>query len=168
MEPKIVCMPTYDSLIKYSMTFYCAIGHPTVMFKASKADLMRYSEDQELMEDYDLWLRLAAGGKIRFANLGQSLVVIRKHLENQSTAVPIEAEIPLKTAYLSGLMRGQNKLLASVIENEDLLCEEFIRVTGRPIRSETFSNLQHRAEIDQIFKYLIQILISLWLEFYAK
>jgi hypothetical protein len=157
MEPKIVSMPTFDSLIKYNLTFYCSIGHPTVMFKASKAELVCYQENQELMEDYDLWLRLASSGKIIFANLGQSLVVIRKHLDNKSTGVPIEAEIPLKIAFLGDLMRSQNKVLASVIEEDDLLCEEFIRVTGRPIRSETFSNLKHRAGIDQIFQCLIAI-----------
>lgn len=41
--------------------------------------------------------------------------------------------------------------LAHLIKSEPLISEEFIRVTGRPIRADTFSNIKHRKEIDAIF-----------------
>lgn len=53
------------------------------------------------MEDYELWLRLALSSDIKFANIGQILVCLRKHSDNQSNGVPIEAEIPLKVRVLS-------------------------------------------------------------------
>ena len=77
-EPRIVSMPTLGSLIRYNLTFYCTLGHPTIMFRASKAHLFVYNES--LMEDYDLWLRI--GKKVQFANIGQALICLRKHMEN--------------------------------------------------------------------------------------
>ena len=86
-EPRIVSNPIINSLIRYKLLFYCCLGHPTIMFRAGRvANLVQYDESAELMEDYDLWLRLAnlneKEEKFRFANIGQALVGIRKHLEN--------------------------------------------------------------------------------------
>lgn len=64
------------------------------MIKASK--VVQYSTDDSLIEDYELWLRICQTTKLKFANIGQVLVCLRKHMDNQSTGVPIEAEIPLK------------------------------------------------------------------------
>jgi hypothetical protein len=45
-EPKIISMPTNDSLIRLNLLFYCCLGHPTIMFKASKASQFTYSLDE--------------------------------------------------------------------------------------------------------------------------
>ena len=45
--------------------------------------------------------------------------------------------------------------LSHLIKEEPLIAEEFIRVTGRPIRADTFSNIKHRKEIDAIFTSLL-------------
>ena len=66
------------------------------MFKASKLQYIKYSTENSLIEDYELWLRLCLKTKLNFGNIGQVLVCLRKHMDNQSTGVPIEAEIPLK------------------------------------------------------------------------
>jgi hypothetical protein len=68
-EPKVISMPTIDPLIRYNLMFYCCLGHPTLMFKSSKANFIKYSEKEPLLEDYELWLRLCATN-LRFANVG--------------------------------------------------------------------------------------------------
>jgi hypothetical protein len=85
------------------------------------------------------------------------LVCLRKHLDNQSTGVPIEAEIPLKMRFMSGVLGAINPSLALTIQKNPLVIEEFIQVTGRPVRSDTFSNLKNVKEIDKIFDALTKI-----------
>lgn len=46
--------------------------------------------------------------------------------------------------------------LAHLLKEVPLISEEFIRVTGRPIRSDTFSNIKHRKELDAILTSLLQ------------
>lgn len=106
-EPRVITMPSYDPIIRHNMAFYCCLGHPTVMFKAARASLIQYSLQDSLIEDYELWLRLCLTTKLKFANMGQVLVCLRKHMDNQSTGVPIEAEIPLKIKYLSSLLQSE-------------------------------------------------------------
>lgn len=77
-------------------------------------------------------------------------------MDNQSTGVPIEAEIPLKARYLSQLLIKESSLSSFIME-VPLITEEFIRVTGRPVRSDTFSSIKHRKEIDSIFASLLAI-----------
>lgn len=154
-EPRVITMPSYDPIIRYNMAFYCCLGHPTVMFKASRIKLIQYSlQDTDMIEDYELWLRLCLTTQLKFANMGQVLVCLRKHMDNQSTGVPIEAEIPLKIRYLSTLLES-NSALSMMIQEIPLITEEFIRVTGRPVRADTFSNIKHRKDIDAIFQQMI-------------
>lgn len=115
-EPKIISHPSHDAIIRLNMIFFCCLGHPTVMFKASKASQFTYSLDEELMEDYELWLRLSQTSQIRFANIGQILVCLRKHSDNLSTGVPIEAEMSLKIRLLSQIA-AEDKKLAAMIES---------------------------------------------------
>ena len=68
-EPRVITMPSNDAIIRFNMIFYCCLGHPTVMFKASKANLLQYAQE-DLIEDYELWLRLVATTKLKFANIG--------------------------------------------------------------------------------------------------
>lgn len=43
---------------------------------------------------------------------------------------------------------AEDKKLSLMVESLPLITEELIRVTGRPVRPDTFSNLKHRKEID--------------------
>ncbi len=51
----------------------------------------------------------------------------------------------------------QDVKLTMLISTIDLITEEFIRVTGRPIRGDSFSNLKHRKEIDAIFAAMVTL-----------
>jgi hypothetical protein len=68
--------------------------------------------------------------------------------------VPIEAEIPLKMSFLASMLATEVKLAVLIKENP-LISEEFIRVTGRPVRADTFANIKHRKEIDAIMNCLL-------------
>ena len=57
---------------------------------------------------------------------------------------------------MSQLLADEAKL-AATIESTPLVIEELIRVTGRPVRNDTFSNLKHRKEIDQILNAILTI-----------
>jgi len=63
-------MPSHDAIIRFNLMFYCCLGHPTVMFKASRANVITYSIDEPLIEDYELWLRICSSTKLKFANIG--------------------------------------------------------------------------------------------------
>ena len=69
-EPRVITMPSHDAIIRFQMTFYCCLGHPTVLFKVSRASMIQYAHDEPLLEDYELWLRLCTATKLKFANLG--------------------------------------------------------------------------------------------------
>jgi len=47
--------------------------------------------------------------------------------------------------------------LSNLIKEIPLISEEFIRVTGRPIRSDTFANIKHRKELDAILTTVLTI-----------
>ena len=54
-------------------------------------------------------------------------------------------------------MLAEEAKLVSIIESTPLVTEELIRVTGRPVRTDTFSNLKHRKEIDQILGAILAL-----------
>jgi hypothetical protein len=137
---KILSMPTLDQLIKYNMIFYCCIQHPTLMFRAvSIGPQIKYSLTDPVsksLEDYELWLRLIYQDQPpTFANIGTVLLYLRKHNANKSTGVPISVEIPLKAKYLCHHVKGllQQEMLAN-----NQIVEEFIKLTGRQARADTF------------------------------
>jgi hypothetical protein len=45
--------------------------------------------------------------------------------------------------------------LVQLIREVPLISEEFIRVTGRPIRADSFANIKHRKELDMIMSCLL-------------
>jgi len=79
---EVVANPIEDEDIKIALLDYCALGHPTVMFRKSflTANNLSYHEAYYPAEDYDLWTRISALGKI--ANLTAPLLFYRSH-ENQ-------------------------------------------------------------------------------------
>lgn len=54
------------------------IAHPSVMVRAELLKAYRYKEYQKNIEDYDLWLRMAADGK-KIEKINQSLLLYRVH-----------------------------------------------------------------------------------------
>jgi len=114
------------------------------------------------MEDYELWLRLTFGDDadkldkpIKFYNLGQVLVHLRKHNANRSSGVETSVEVPLKMHYLTGLLSNHEDLLKNMLSYPEIV-EEFIKVTGRPVRDDTFSSLKYRSYLVKVFDGLLQ------------
>ena len=62
---KIITFPTLPGTIRWSMHFYCSLGHPTVMFKRSLLDVASYSTQYKYTEDYDLWTRLLSANTLQ-------------------------------------------------------------------------------------------------------
>lgn len=76
---ELIKYPQEHEEIKIALLDYCALGHPTIMLRKcflSKHHL-RYDETLEPAEDYDLWTRIAALGKL--ANIPKVLLNYRVH-----------------------------------------------------------------------------------------
>lgn len=76
---KIITVPEYHDAIKLAMLKDCCIAHPTVIIRKSCLDKFSliYDEKKEPAEDYDLWTRLLAVGKLH--NLQEVLLHYRVH-----------------------------------------------------------------------------------------
>ena len=103
---KIISYPTLDKLIKFNLLFSCCLAHPTIVFRvATIGNMLVYNTKNQTckaFEDYELWLRMIhSQTPPTFANIGSVLLYLRKHSSNTSTGVPVEAEVPMKVAYLS-------------------------------------------------------------------
>ena len=152
---KVIGYPTLDSLIKFNMLFYCCIAHPSVMFRVSSLGnkIVYNTEDPDVraFEDYELWLRLIhSQSPPKFANIGIILLLLRKHGANTSTGVPVESEIPMNVNILINYY-VQGELIDS-LQQVPQITGEFIKVTGRPARSDTFTNLKQKRELSKIFE----------------
>ena len=81
--------------ISWAMSFLCPLAHPTVM---ARRDLLiahgGYNEYAAYAEDYDLWERLSR--QVRFANLPEPLLLLRKH-EGNMTNVWLSKNIAVAT-----------------------------------------------------------------------
>ena len=79
---KITKNPCLHEEIKVRLISECCIAHPSVMFRLNKMKEfgLKYNNEREPAEDYDLWLKLVFIGKI--ANLNEVLLHYRIH-ENQ-------------------------------------------------------------------------------------
>ena len=71
--------PTDHKDLKIAFLNYCAIGHPTAMFRKSflKKHQLKYNRGLEPAEDYDFWTRIIALGKL--ANIPEILLKYRDH-----------------------------------------------------------------------------------------
>jgi glycosyltransferase involved in cell wall biosynthesis len=76
---KIIQHPTDHEAIKIALLDYCAVGHPTVMVRKNFIDAhkLTYKPDYRPAEDYELWTRIAAHGKM--ANVPEVLLLYRSH-----------------------------------------------------------------------------------------
>jgi glycosyltransferase involved in cell wall biosynthesis len=92
-DKRVINHPFNPEHLKVTLMDYCAIGHPTVMFRKDKMNELGYTYNafMEPAEDYDLWTRLAAHGKL--ANIPEVLLHYRVH-NNQvsSTRLKVQQE----------------------------------------------------------------------------
>ena len=77
------CPPVTHEEINWAMSFRCPLAHPTVMVRR---ELLLahggYSDSAFYSEDYDLWERMSYS--VRFANLPEPLLLLRKHEDNMT------------------------------------------------------------------------------------
>ena len=154
---KVISFPTLDKLIKFNMLFTNSLAFSSVVVRVSSTgEKMSFNtEDPTCLafEDYELWLRLIHDSRPPvFANIGSILIYLRKASGKLSSA-PIEAEVPLKVNFLtSHFITGNMKELLKL---NPQITEEFIKVTGRSTRSDTFSNLKQKKELNVIYQQVI-------------
>lgn len=83
--------PTSALLVKWQMLFGCFLAHPTVMMRRKTLELLTqhdeplYSTTTGSSEDYELWLRCIFRHELELRNIGDVLLVHRKHGNNEST-----------------------------------------------------------------------------------
>jgi glycosyltransferase involved in cell wall biosynthesis len=76
---QIVKHPLSHEEIKLALLDYCALGHPTVMFRKQfiLQNNLKYNVNSAAAEDYDLWTKIISLGKV--ANIPQTLLFYRTH-----------------------------------------------------------------------------------------
>jgi len=91
----------HDDIVR-AMRLYNSVGHPSVMFRKGIVLEAGGYENIDLVEDYELWCRLAKKGA-RFAALPEALVRYRVHLGSLSKGTKIKdvirASIKVKQIY---------------------------------------------------------------------
>jgi GT2 family glycosyltransferase len=97
--------PTGDTEIKWRLLTHNCILHPSVMLRSDVVKSERYSSDFPLAQDFELWLRLAARG-YKFANLPQTLVLIRRH-DATATSTRRREQLNLAAAALKSYVRSE-------------------------------------------------------------
>jgi len=80
-QHETIKFPDSHNQILWSLCFYSPIVHPSALIRRNV--ILRvggYRSKYPHAEDYDLWTRLA--GETHFANLPQTLLLLRKHISN--------------------------------------------------------------------------------------
>jgi cellulose synthase/poly-beta-1,6-N-acetylglucosamine synthase-like glycosyltransferase len=100
--------PVTHEEISWAMSFLCPLAHPTVI---ARRELLiaqgGYSDSASYAEDYDLWERLSR--QVKFANLPEPLLLLRKH-GNNMTNVWLDKNIAVATDVASrriGFLLGE-------------------------------------------------------------
>ncbi|APY10007.1 hypothetical protein BWZ22_01545 [Seonamhaeicola sp. S2-3] len=80
----VISLPEYDDEIKLAMLKGNSMAHPSIMMRSSviKENNIKYNEEREPAEDYDLWVELMAFGKLH--NLQKVYLDYRKHTSQVS------------------------------------------------------------------------------------
>jgi hypothetical protein len=109
--------PVTHEEISWAMSFLCPLAHPTVM---ARRDLLiahgGYNESAAYAEDYDLWERLSR--QVKFANLPEPLLLLRKH-EGNMTNVWLSKNIAVATDVAT---RRIGFLLGEEVDREIVHC----------------------------------------------
>eukprot|EP01083_Nonionella_stella_P075660 205747_1 len=74
---RVISLPSNSEMVHWSMLFYCALAHPTVMGRVGWFKDHPYPTDAPNCEDYTLWLRSLS--TVRMANVSRPLLRLRKH-----------------------------------------------------------------------------------------
>jgi glycosyltransferase involved in cell wall biosynthesis len=82
--------------MKAVLLFRTPFAHPTVMIRRSVIASQKFDESYKHAEDYDFWERISVFTK--FSNLGERLLVLRKHDESVSNTF---SEIQIKNSKLT-------------------------------------------------------------------
>lgn len=85
-------LPETNEDIKFFISFYSPIYHPSVFSKAEILKQNLYSEDFPIAEDYELWFRLLFEKKVKFYNIQKFLLKYRI-TPTQSSKTSIERQI---------------------------------------------------------------------------
>ncbi|SFN72282.1 Glycosyltransferase involved in cell wall bisynthesis [Bizionia echini] len=128
---EIIRKPELHEQIKITLLKKNCIGHPTVMLRSSilKKNGIKYDETLPVAQDYDLWVRITAYGKLH--NLPEVLLLYRKH-NNQTSEIKrylkpaIRAEIRLKLlSYLNyELVEKNSNLLRKIFRRDEILTDK--------------------------------------------
>lgn len=87
----VIHVPTDPLAIRWKLLYGDCICHSTVMFRKNRAlNLSNYDERVLTGEDFDLWIRFAAQGKI--AQLDSVLTQWRQHDKSLQSVEPIETK----------------------------------------------------------------------------
>ena len=109
--------PETHEEISWAMSFLCPLAHPTVM---ARRDLLLanggYNESGAYAEDYDLWERLSR--QVKFANLPEPLLLLRKHANNM-TNVWLDKNIAVATGVA---LRRIGFLLGEEVDRDVVHC----------------------------------------------
>ncbi|KAF3983690.1 MAG: glycosyltransferase [Methylococcales symbiont of Hymedesmia sp. n. MRB-2018] len=87
-EKGLICHPSLDRDIKFSLIFYCAFHYP--IMKTSIFKSLAYDQDCKYAEDYKLWIDVALQG-YKIGNTPEVLFKYRQH-ENQISRQYIEEQ----------------------------------------------------------------------------
>lgn len=82
--PRVRTYPVTSDSANVHLLFNTCFAHPTVLARSEVLKLNKYSINHELIEDYELWTRLAIKG-YRLGNVPRVLLLYRKNL-NQATS----------------------------------------------------------------------------------
>lgn len=75
---RVLTYPSDDAGIKAGLLFTSMFSQPTVMIRREMFDKVRYREEAGILEDYDLWTRMAVHGA-RMHNIPIPLLRHRRH-----------------------------------------------------------------------------------------
>lgn len=109
--------------IKCRLLLSCPISHPTVMFRSERLQRhqLRYNEEYDTAEDYDLWTRCAM--HFPMANLDEPLHSYRIHSKQ-------DQRNPARPFFLKKIIRAQWNALALSYSEEEV--EAFLKLAHYP------------------------------------
>lgn len=158
------------SLFSFSPTF----AHPTIMGKKAIFEKHNYNKNYEPAEDYELWTRLVAQGKV--ANLNEILLEYRVHPNQVSVT---KKNIQDKNSYKSRLKMLQSLQIDSKYSEDDIIkflvtkswpytiteCEDINEFYNFVISQ---NNALHVFEIKLFKSKLQQIKMSLYKQYFNR
>jgi glycosyltransferase involved in cell wall biosynthesis len=171
---ELIKYPIDHEGIKVALLDYCALGHPTVMLRKSflLKHQLKYDETLEPAEDYDLWTRIVALGKL--ANVPEVLLKYRDHSNQVSITDQykqnensIVSKLRMIRFPLTNLTESDQFLSRMIIEKERIPNAKKLREVLNWLDWLFLSNRQSGFYIDNEFeKYITNKKIGLTRLFY--